>query len=144
ILAPPFTVTLMLRYGWQMPFWVLGAIGITIAVLWRAYATNLPEEHRSVNPAELALIRTGEPATAGGPSSQWRWKTVLSNRSVIALVLCYGMGGYPAYVFYTWFYLYIANVRHVDPAAGGYWGMLPYIAIIILTPLGGRVSDALS
>ncbi len=143
ILAPPFTVALMLRYGWQMPFWVLGVVGIAIAFWWRGYATSRPEEHPGVNAAELALIRAGGETAPAGVSSQWRWKTVLSNRSVVMLVLCYGLGGYPAYVFYTWFYLYIANVRHVDPAAGGYWSMLPYVAIVCLTPLGGRTSDLL-
>lgn len=142
IIAPPLTVGLMLRYGWQAPFWVLGTLGMAIAALWRWYATDAPEEHRGVDAAELSLIHAGQ-AGQEQTAAVWRWGPVLRSASVWALVLSYGVAGYPSYVFYTWFYLYIANVRHVDPAAGGYWSMLPFLAIVVLTPLGGRTSDQL-
>ena len=143
IIAPPLTVGLMLRYGWRMPFWMLGILGIAIAALWRWYARDTPEQHRGVDAAELIRIRAGREPASGVPS-EWHWGPVLRSRSIWALVLSYGVAGYPSYVFYTWFYLYIANVRHVDPAAGGYWAMLPYVAIVALTPLGGRISDRLA
>jgi len=143
IIAPPLTVGLMLRYGWRMPFWLLGALGLAVAALWLWYARDTPEQHRAVCAAELARIRAGQTDQEQG-AAVWRWKHVLGSGSVWALVLSYGVAGYPSYVFYTWFYLYIANVRHVDPAAGGYWSMLPYIAIVVLTPLGGRLSDLLA
>jgi MFS transporter, ACS family, glucarate transporter len=140
IIAPPLTVGLMLRYGWQMPFWLLGTLGIAIAALWRWYARDAPEEHSGVGAAELKLIHAGQQGREHA-AAVWRWGPVLRSGSVWALVLSYGVAGYPSYVFYTWFYLYIANVRHVDPASGGYWAMLPFLAIVMLTPLGGRTSD---
>jgi ACS family glucarate transporter-like MFS transporter len=143
IIAPPLTVGLMLHYGWRMPFWLLGTLGMAIAALWCWYARDIPEQHRAVGPAELKLIHAGKEKAASSVASDWQWGTVLRSRSVWALVLSYGVAGYPSYVFYTWFYLYIANVRHVDAAAGGYWAMLPYVAIVMLTPLGGRTSDLL-
>jgi ACS family glucarate transporter-like MFS transporter len=143
IIAPPLTVGLMLRYGWRMPFLVLGTLGLAIAALWRWYATDTPATHRGVSAAELHRIDCGQNTESEGAAA-WQWGPVLRNRSVWALVLSYGVAGYPSYVFYTWFYLYIANVRHVDPAAGGYWSMLPFLAIVVLTPLGGRTSDLLA
>lgn len=142
IIAPPLTVGLMLRYGWQMPFWLLGTVGFAIAALWRWYATDSPAQHGRVDAAELKFIQAGQAAEEQA-SPAWRWGNVLRSGSVWALVLSYGVAGYPSYVFYTWFYLYIANVRHVDAAAGGYWSMLPFLAIVLLTPLGGRTSDLL-
>jgi ACS family glucarate transporter-like MFS transporter len=114
-----------------------------IAVLWFWYARDTPEKHREVSEAELQRIRAGRDAASSEVDAPWRWGPVLRSRSIWALVLSYGVAGYPSYVFYTWFYLYIANVRHVDPAAGGYWSMLPFLAIVVLTPLGGKVSDVL-
>jgi len=142
IIAPPLTVGLMLRYGWRAPFWVLGTLGMAIAAVWRWYARDTPEAHHGVDAAELSLIHAGQ-AGREQAAAVWRWGPVLRSGSVWALVLSYGVAGYPSYVFYTWFYLYIANVRHVDPAAGGYWSMLPFLAIVVLTPLGGRTSDRL-
>jgi MFS transporter, ACS family, glucarate transporter len=144
IVAPPLTVGLMLRYGWRMPFWALGTLGIAITALWRWYAEDTPELHHGVNAAELKLIRSGQEPALQHAAPAWRWKPVLRYRSVWALVMSYGVAGYPSYVFFTWFYLYIANVRRVDPAAGGYWSMMPYLAIVLLTPLGGRISDRLT
>jgi ACS family glucarate transporter-like MFS transporter len=144
LIAPPLTVGLMLNYGWRLPLQVFGIVGIVLTTLWLWYATDTPKQHWSVNRRELDLIESDRERPVSFADSVWRWGPVLRNRSTWALVLSYGVAGYPSYVFYTWFYLYIANVRHVDAAAGGYWSMLPYLAIVLLTPMGGRTSDWLT
>ncbi len=143
IIAPPLTVNLMLNYGWRLPLEVFGIVGIALTALWLWYAKDTPRQHWGVNRPELELIESDRVQPVCFADSAWRWGPVLRNRSIWALMLSYGVGGYPSYVFYTWFYLYIANVRHVDAAASGYWSMLPYVAITLLTPLGGRTSDRL-
>jgi MFS transporter, ACS family, glucarate transporter len=49
--------------------------------------------------------------------------------------------GYPAYIFYTWFYIYLVRVRGLRVMQGGVWGSTPFLAIMILAPLGGWFSD---
>jgi ACS family glucarate transporter-like MFS transporter len=141
LLAPLLVVHLMLRYGWQAAFYLLGAAGLGIAALWFWYATDFPELHPWVSPAELALIRRDGTAGAPAKPAPTPWSCFLRSRGFWALAVSYGVGGYPSYVFYTWFYLYISNVRKVPLAAGSYWSMLPYLAIAVLTPLAGRISD---
>lgn len=58
--------------------------------------------------------------------------------------MSYGVAGYPSYVFFTWFFLYVVNVRRVDMRAGGYWSALPYLAVALGTTFGGRISDRLT
>ena len=66
---------------------------------------------------------------------------MLRKPSVWLLFLSYLCIGYPAYIYYTWFFIYLVNVRHLPIETGGLWGSTPFIAILVLTPLGGWFSD---
>jgi ACS family glucarate transporter-like MFS transporter len=57
--------------------------------------------------------------------------------------LSYGIAGYTSYVFFTWFFLYLVNVRHMTLTSGGLWAGLPYVCVAFGTLGGGRLSDAL-
>ena len=145
LIAPPLMVHLMLRFGWPFPFYMLGIVGLLIAAAWLGYSADRPEQHAGVNDLELAYIRKGEAAGVRAvvrPRTPWR--SILTSRSVWFLILSYGVAGFPSYVFYTWFFLYVANVRKVSLISSGYWASLPYIAIAIMTPCGGKLSDWLT
>jgi ACS family glucarate transporter-like MFS transporter len=59
------------------------------------------------------------------------------------LSLAYFCFGYVAWVFFSWFYLYLARVRGLDLKASSLYATLPFLAMAICSPLGGAVSDAL-
>jgi MFS transporter, ACS family, glucarate transporter len=48
------------------------------------------------------------------------------------------------YIFFTWFFTYMSTVRGLDLKSTGIYGMLPFIAMAIASPLGGFVSDRLA
>jgi len=129
-------------WGWRASFHVCAAIGVVIALAWRFYATNHPEDHRRVNEAELNLIRAekDDAALLSGPRST-PWRRILSNPSVWGLIGSYFCIAYPAYIFYTWFFIYLVRVRGLTVAQGSVWGSAPFIAIALLAPLGGWISD---
>lgn len=140
--APPLVVWLMQTWGWRVSFWVTGALGLPLLLVWLFFATNRPEEHRRVNAAELAWIRSG--AIAADPPAEPAsipWRVILSHSSVWALVGSYFLAGYTGYVFFTWSFLYIVNVRKLPVAQAGLWTMTPFLAMAILSPVGGYVSD---
>ena len=43
-------------FGWQAVFYIFGAIGIVIALLWIIISKDLPEQHKMVNEAEKRYI----------------------------------------------------------------------------------------
>ncbi len=141
-LAPPLVVWLMETWGWRASFWVTGLLGFPLLMCWLMAVTDRPENHPRVNEAELAHIRgsrgTVESQTA--PSST-PWRLVLSRADVWALVGSYFLAGYTAYIFFTWSFLYIVNVRKLPVARAGFWTMAPFLAMAILSLVGGRVSD---
>jgi ACS family glucarate transporter-like MFS transporter len=142
MVTPFFISRLAERWGWRASFYACAGIGVFVALLWRFYATNHPEEHRRVNSSELALIRAGRADSAAhthaGPTP---WRRMFSSLSVWGLILSYFCIAYPAYIFYTWFFIYLVRVRGLTVEQGGLWGSAPFIAIALLAPLGGWVSD---
>ncbi len=66
---------------------------------------------------------------------------MLSSASVWGLILSYFCIAYPAYVYYTWFFIYLVRVRGLTVTQGGFWGSTPFVAIALLTPWGGWLSD---
>lgn len=140
-LSPPMVVWMIGLGGWAVPFWVLGASGLIVAMVLAKTGRDWPGEHPRVNTAELALIDGAEAAKVATATP---WRQLFSSRSVWALVLSYGVAAYTSYVFFTWFYLYLVNVRGMTKTAGGYWAGLPYVAVAIGTVAGGRLSDWLT
>jgi nitrate/nitrite transporter NarK len=83
---------------WRATFWLFGAIGVAWCVLFAIWFRNRPEEHRSVNAAELASIRAGkaesQAAHAGVP-----WRRLLASPNLWALCLMYACQSY-GWMFY--------------------------------------------
>ncbi|PYV34695.1 MAG: hypothetical protein DMG22_05220 [Acidobacteria bacterium] len=146
-ITPVLIAAIMQRWGWQMSFYICSALGVIMAAVWRFYATSRPEEHPGVNVAELALIRAKldkQPAAVPASQAPRRnppWKKFLTSRSVWGLMLSYFCEGYPNYVYYTWFFLYLVRGRGLNVTQGSFWGTTPFVAALILTPLGGGFSD---
>jgi ACS family glucarate transporter-like MFS transporter len=145
--TPMFIAWVTKRWGWRASFCACGCAGVLVALGWHLYVTNRPEEHPRVNIAELAEIRANEATLLHGSPSEYGpsvsppWGKMLSNVSVWGLVLSYFCLGYPSYVYYTWFYLYLVQARGLTVMQGGFWGATPFLAMALLTPLGGWFSD---
>ena len=146
-LTPPLVAWLMMRFGWPVAFYVTGALGLLVATVWYWMARDRPHEHPSVNPAELAHITqsiqpSSTAAIADSPDAPLT--DFLTRPSVWFLTLSYSMLGYIAYIYLSWFFLYLVNVRHFTILNGSFWAGLPFLAIAVFCPLGGWLSDALT
>lgn len=147
VFTPIFIVWFMQRWGWQPVFYFCGALGIILALGWFLYFRDRPELHPGVNAAELAVIRqfratdqTAEMLPNVTPKN-CPWKKILRSRTVWSVLLSGFCIGYPAYIFYTWFFIYLVRVRGLTITQGGLWTSTPFIAITILSPTGGWFSD---
>jgi MFS transporter, ACS family, glucarate transporter len=145
-LSPPLITFLMLRYGWRSSFWVCAIIGVIAGIVWFLAARDDPESHSRVSPSELAFIQQGR--TAASRTSENRqliaWSTILKSRDVWAVTLSYFSFGYVAWIFFSWFYIYLAQARHLALKTSAYYASLPFIAMAIGCLVGGKISDVLS
>jgi ACS family glucarate transporter-like MFS transporter len=142
-ISPPIVVAVMTRYGWRSSFWLSAFIGLAVGAVWYWLCRNKPEEHPWVGKTELAEIQSGLPASVK-IQRPLPWRRILKDRNLIALTLSYFTFGYAAYMFFTWFFIYLSSVRGLNLKSSAFYGTLPFIAMAITSPAGGWISDRLS
>jgi len=144
-LSPPLITYVMLHYAWRTSFWICALIGLVAGLVWFIVARDRPEEHRGVSPSELAFISEGISAGKSIPKDQplIAWGSILKSRDVWAITFSYFSFGYVAWIFFSWFYLYLAQVRNLNLKASAFYAMLPFLAMAACCPLGGMISDRL-
>lgn len=145
-LSPPLITYVMLHYGWRASFWICAVIGLFAGLIWFIWAKDDPAQHSSVSAAELKFIRQGISAGKSNTPDQplIAWSAILKSRDVWGITLSYFSFGYVAWIFFSWFYIYLAQVRHLNLKASAFYAMLPFLAMAACCPLGGFVSDRLT
>lgn len=143
-LSPPLITYLMLHYGWRASFWVCAVIGLIAGLVWYIAARDRPEEHAGVSDSELAIIKEGIPARVENDQQLIPWISILKSKEVWAITFSYFSFGYVAWIFFSWFYIYLAQVRGLNLKASAFYAMLPFIAMAAACAIGGLVSDRMS
>ena len=146
-LTPVFIAWTMLNWGWRASFEICAGLAFLVVAVWHFYSTDWPEEHSHVNDPELQIIHPGsQPGDMGVRSIHRRassvpWFKMLSSVSVWGLILGYGFQGYTFYVYYNWFYFYAVKVRGLGIMQAALWTSAPFMAMAVLSPVGGWFSD---
>jgi len=156
--APIFVSYVMVHYGWRSSFWVSALLGLLAGIVWYVLARDKPEQHPFVNSSELSVIKkyrapavltdsSVENSTAGyttPPALKVSWHSILTSKSILAVTASYFCFGYVAWIFFSWFYIYLAKVRGMDLKASALYSTLPPLAIVACSLSGGAINDALS
>jgi ACS family glucarate transporter-like MFS transporter len=139
-ITPPVTSWIMVNYGWQTAFYLSALLGIALAGIWWILARD--------QPSFSAGRDRGKPLQAAWhadrSSGSIPWLALRRTPTVWWLVISYSCLGYVAYVYMSWFYLYLVNVRSFDVLIGGQFAAAPFFAILIFCPLGGLATDRLA
>jgi MFS transporter, ACS family, glucarate transporter len=152
-LTPPLITYLMVNHGWRSSFWVCAVLGLVVGAVWFLMARDTPQEHPGVSPAELATIESGlsitTPERAHDPSAKSEiarvpWKRVARSLNVWALTISYFCYGYVAWIFFSWFYRYLAKVRGLNLKSSAFYSMLPFLAMLVCCLVGGWINDRLT
>ena len=141
-LTPPFIAWLLLRYGWKESFYAAAILGVAAATVWLAVARNGPEEHSWVNSRELEMIRAGSRVSSAGQGRAGTpWRIIFTNTNVWLLFASAATCGYLVYIYMTWFYVYLTEFRHLPRMQGAWYTAGPYVAMAVMTPMGGILGD---
>jgi ACS family glucarate transporter-like MFS transporter len=153
-LTPPLITYIMIHYGWRTSFWVCALVGTVAGLVWFVAARDTPAEYARVSPSELALIRSGltlqtlpdesRQVAADHSPTLISWSRMLRSKNVWALTLSYFCYGYVAWIFFSWFYRYLAKVCGLDLKASAFYSMLPFLAMLVCCLLGGAINDRLT
>jgi len=150
-LTPPLVTAIMLHYGWRASFWFSAAVGLLVGLVWYIAARDTPDAHPMVGDEERKLIDGGRfltaaaaPTPAHPEKQKIPWSLIFSSRATLALTLSYFSFGYIAWIFFGWFFIYMAQVRGLNLKASALYSMLPFIAMTAGCLLGGVLSDWLA
>jgi len=142
--TPPIVAWLMIQYGWKTAFYATGGLGLLVAAAWYLFSRDDPREHPGVHPSELAWITRTPDESQSVFSSDRPFAELLKSPSIWFLTASYSMLGYIAYIYLSWFFLYLVNIRHFTILKGSFWASGPFIAMAFFCPLGGWLSDAVT
>ena len=146
-LTPPLLAWFILHHGWRSAFWFSAVVGVLAGAVWWWFARDTPEEDPRVSRSELALIHAGiveEGSKSDGPAPVISWKAILTRRDLPALIITYFGFGYTAWIFFSWFFLYMSQVRGFNLKASALYSMLPFLSMTIGCLGGGVLSDRLT
>jgi MFS family permease len=148
-LALPLTGAL-LDHGlsWRAVLALYVAPGLAWAIGFYVWFRDRPEEHPSVNAAELALIRDREAAPAdASPSDEARpatpWPLILTSAPLwfLSAQQFFRAAGYMFYA--SWFPTFLKETYSVSTEQSGWLTSLPLLAVVVGSPIGGMLADRL-
>jgi ACS family glucarate transporter-like MFS transporter len=149
-LTPPLLAWFILHHGWRSAFWFSAVIGVVAGAVWWWFARDTPEEDPEVSPSELKFIREGIAETTasldgdGSAPVVISWSAILRRRDLLALIISYFGFGYTAWIFFSWFFLYMAQVRGFNLKSSAMFSMLPFLSMTVGCLGGGVLSDRLT
>jgi ACS family glucarate transporter-like MFS transporter len=152
VLFAPLMGWLVHAHGWQSVFYVMGGLGILMALVWRKTIYG-PRNHPRINQAELAYLEAGGALVdiEGDAKSRDKavvkldtWTTIkelLGNRMLLGVYIGQYCITTLTYFFLTWFPVYLVQERHMTILKAGFVAALPAIAGFLGGILGGFISD---
>jgi ACS family glucarate transporter-like MFS transporter len=141
-LTPPLLAWFILHHGWRSAFWFSAVVGVIAGAAWWWFARDTPEEDPAVSAEELSLIREGIPEKSA--ATKIPWSAMLQRADLFALVVSYFGFGYTAWIFFSWFFLYMAQVRGFNLKASALFSMLPFLCMTFGCLGGGALSDRIT
>ena len=132
------------HWSWRTIFFVYALAGVAWVIVWFWWFRDEPEDHHSVNEAELEII--DKPSAVGNQhsASKTPWREILRNRSMILLCGMYFGVIYGWYFFLTWMPKYLLAARGFDLKSTGLFAMLPLLFMAAGVALAGWTSDRLT
>jgi D-galactonate transporter len=133
--------------SWHWVFWVMGGLGMALAVFWFA-VMRMPEQHPRISKEELAYLRDNGAMTRSEtrkrermPAPAGALKALLKSRMMAGVYLGQYCITSLQYFFITWFPIYLVKGRGMDLLSVGFVATLPAICGFVGSILGGAISD---
>jgi ACS family glucarate transporter-like MFS transporter len=138
----PIVVWLMEAYGWRAALLITAPTGFVVAAVYRWYITDDPKDHPKITEAELSLIKSDRPSAATGPE-KGVWKLALKDKNVLLIAISYFCMNYVFYLFFSWSFFYLVDVKGFSAADAGMLSAALWILGAVGATVGGFVCDLL-
>jgi ACS family glucarate transporter-like MFS transporter len=130
-IAPLIVGYTMVLWGWRIALVISALPAVCIVLFWKFIKPPITKV------VQVQIMNEVQPATETS-------RNYLHSFSFYLLTFSYTLQGYVGYIFVSWFYIYLVQVRHFSLLTGAWMSSLPWILSIISIPLGGLISDRLA
>ena len=138
-IAPLIVIPLAASFGWRMPFFVIGFVGmiwVFVCVIW---FKNNPSEMAGISEVERNLIEQNR--RFDRHEKEFPWKLILRNRSLMGLVTAFFCSQWANYFFIAWMPVYLQNGRHFSENGMKIFSFYLFIGCIASAIAVGFFSD---
>jgi MFS transporter, ACS family, glucarate transporter len=142
IFTPVFIAFIISHSGWRYSFLLSGLITFAVALCWWRTGTDEPSQNRRVSSEELHLILSDrEERQFERVDLRWYKQLARSREAYMLCASCFFMG-LSGFVFLTWFYIYLVQVRGTSDLYSAVLTSLTYVAGAVGALVGGILCDA--
>ncbi|MGK3114328.1 MFS transporter [Candidatus Pantoea formicae] len=146
-LLTPLLSLIVSKWGWEMSFYISGAVGIVFGIYWLIRYRD-PQHSTQVNQGELEIIRQGGGygSEVKGANTRVNWpevRFILRQRTTWGLFIAQFAASSTLYFFLTWFIVYLEKGLHLSIDKAGIGAMFPYLMAMAGVLCGGTLSDLL-
>lgn len=149
VLFAPLMGFIVFRLGWPHVFWLMGLLGMAVALLWQR-VIHPPRAHPGLSADELRTIEAGGALVdmdgGGGGQRGPRWGQalrLLRSRMMLGVYLAQYCINALTYFFLTWFPVYLVRERGLNILEAGLVASLPAACGFVGGVSGGVFSDLL-
>jgi MFS family permease len=137
--APFIVLPLALNIGWRNTFFVNGFIGLLWVAVCICWFRNNPSEKKGISLDEKMFIEANRCYSSHRETISW--KKILTNRSLLALVISFFCSQWNMYFLASWLPNYLREGRHFSENSMMYMTSVVFAPAIITSFLGGLLSD---
>lgn len=130
IFAAPLLSLVIVHFGWQSAFFVLGVVGILWAAVWAWFGADGPITS-TITPAGEALARVP-------------YRALLLNPTVICTCLLVFAAYWALAIMLVWFPNFLRAGLGFSPVQAGSWASLPWIVAVIVILGSGLASQSMT
>ena len=127
LISLPMTGWLVRAYGWPVPFYAFGAIGIVWAVAWFSKVSSGRSPDVEPPHADRAIP----------------WRRLLRSRAVWAIIINHFCGNWALYVLLAWLPSYFKTTFNVSLANAGLLSAAPWAIYFVMGNVAGWLADAM-
>jgi ACS family glucarate transporter-like MFS transporter len=142
IFTPVFIAFVISRFGWRHSFLFSALITLVAVLCWWLAGTDEPSQNKRVSLEELRLIVSEkEELHIEKADLLWYKRLARSREAYMLCASCFFLG-ISGFVFLTWFYTYLVQVRGTSDLYSAVLTSLTYLAGAIGALSGGILCDA--
>jgi ACS family glucarate transporter-like MFS transporter len=139
----PLIVWLMEEFGWRNSLLFVAPAGLIAAFAYWHFVTDEPAEHPKVTAAELEFIQSERSPAEAAEIPKGAWKLALKDRNVLLIAFSYFCMNYVFYLFFSWFFFYLVNVREFTASDAGIFSAAQWVLGAVGATVGGFSCDVL-